>query len=303
MRDLLTFAECSPRELWREAGAVARSNSGVLFDSCCILNARCGGCSEDCRWCAQSHLSTARYTPHGLVGLSEALAVAADRSRRGIRRFSLVTSGRALSDADVDRLCLIYERLRAEVPIHLCLSAGLLGAGQLRRLRAAGCERYHCNVETAPSLFGRLCGTHTQADKLRTIEAARSAGMSVCSGLIVGMGETLAQRVELCEYLRDVVRPDSIPVNALVPIAGTGLAGRPSPALEEVRTMVALLRLTNPTAQIRLAGGRSQYPPEALLRCVESGADGAIVGDLLTTAGPRSFEEDREELRRAGYTL
>lgn len=278
-------------ELWREACALTKCVAQG-FDSCCIVNARSGGCSENCKWCAQARGSQATFERYPLLTTADILPLAQKRAQEGVGRFSIVTSGRALSEADVDHICETLNELREHVNIHRCLSAGLCNEQQLRKLKDAGLERYHCNLEAAPSFFDQVCTSHTQRDKLATLDAARNVGLELCCGFIFGMGESWRQRIELCQFIAERVKPASIPINALVPIPGTPLQGRTPPTLSDLRTMVAVARLTNPQAEVRLAGGRLHYPPDALLDCLRSGANGAIVGDLLTTAGPQSVDDD-----------
>lgn len=269
------------------------------FDSCSIINARSGRCPEDCKWCAQAarHLTGAQAYP--MVGRDVCMEMARANKRHGIRRFSLVTSGRALSDDELDAACGHFAEMKREGGLGLCASMGLLAPDQLRRLREAGVERYHCNLETAPSMFPTLCSTHTLADKLATMAAAREAGLEVCSGGIIGMGETMAQRVELALALRDL-DPVSIPINILIPIPGTPLEGAAPLTDEEVLHTVAIFRMVNPRAVIRFAGGRERISRQAQLRALRIGINGAIMGDMLTTLGS-AIAEDKEMISAAGY--
>ena len=235
-----------------------------------------------------------------LVGAREAVEEAAGNARKGVKRFSLVTSGRTLSDADTDRICAIYRRIGSEVSVSLCASLGLLNLEQMRRLKESGVRRYHCNLETAPSYFPKLCSTHTVAEKLRTIGWAREAGLEICSGGIIGMGESEEQRVEFAIALRQTGAV-SIPVNVLNPIPGTRLAGAPPLTDSEIVRAVAVMRILNPEAAIRLAGGRTRikHLEERLLQC---GVSALIVGDMLTTTGS-DIETDKRMFIRCGFEV
>ena len=180
-----------------------------------------------------------------------------------------------------------------------CGSLGLVSEADLAKLKAAGLKRLHCNLETAPSLFPSLCSTHTQAQKLETLRAARRLGMHICCGGIVGMGETDEQLVEFALTIRDVA-PDSIPVNFLHPIEGTPLGARGVPDPERAIDAVAILRLANPAPPLRFAGGRRDMTDETAAKCVHVGMNAGIAGPLLTTPGA-DFDDDRALAQAAGY--
>ncbi len=298
LADLTPAAEIA---LLEAAAEITERFGSKDFDSCSIINARSGHCSEDCKWCAQSaryHTGAAVYP---LVDRDTCMNSAAYNRERGIRRFSLVTSGRALSGRDLDTVCGYYRELSSAGGMGLCASMGLLNPESLRQLREAGVERYHCNLETAPSHFAKLCSSHSIEDKIATIEAARKAGMEICSGGIIGMGESREQRIEFALTLRKV-NPASIPINILSPIPGTPLENAAPLSDNDILTTIAIFRLIHPKAVLRFAGGRAAISREAQLKALRIGINGSIMGDLLTTIGSQ-IDEDIEMVESCGYNF
>lgn len=274
----------------------------LYFDTCSIINAKSGRCPEDCHWCAQSahyHTSTPVYP---LLPLETLVEGARQSERRGIGRYSFVTSGKSLSDADIERVCQAARVIRSECPqLSLCASAGLLTEAQFCRLREAGITRYHCNLESSSEHFSCLCSTHTREDKVRTLETARRAGLEICSGGIIGMGESMQERIELAFTLKDL-GVKSIPINILHPIPGTPLGEQPLLPEDEILRTVALFRLILPDAYLRLAGGAERLSPETLGRLYSCAINAAIMGDMLTTPGTR-LEDNFSLIRLSGYDL
>lgn len=269
------------------------------FDSCSIINARSGRCPENCKWCAQSaHWATGCDT-YPIIPEEECMTLARYNAAKGIRRFSLVTSGKAAKGKSLDAICSMLRRVTDETPMLTCASLGLLDLDDLRKVRQAGAVRYHCNLETAPSFFPSLCTTHTHADKIATIRAAREAGLEICSGGIIGMCETPRQRVEFALALRDI-EPVSIPINILIPIPGTPLADTPPLTEQEILTTIAIFRFVHPSIHLRFAGGRQKLSTEGQLRAMKIGINGGIVGDMLTTLGS-TIDNDKALIAKAGY--
>ncbi len=286
--------------LYQAANQIRRHFHGNHFDLCSIINAKSGNCSENCRFCAQSarhHTGVDTYT---VIAEDEAMAQARDNDQYGVHRISLVTSGRSLAPETVAELSHLFAKMAEETSMLFCASAGLLNEQIASDLYQAGVRRYHCNLEASKNYFPKVCTTHTWAEKVATLQLARNTGMSLCSGGIIGMGESMEDRLDMAFELRELeVR--SIPINILTAIPGTPLAELAPLSVDEVLTTVALYRFINPLAVIRMAGGRQQLGAEQY-RCFSAGANGAIVGNYLTTTGS-GIQGDLEQLSALGFTF
>ena len=285
--------------LCEAADEIRRKCCGNKIDKCSIINARSGRCGENCKWCAQSAHFKTGVEEYASVSEEDAMALAKYNESRGVERYSLVTSGRRVTAKEMPCFCEIYKQLRAQTGLHLCASMGLLGREELTMLRECGVERYHCNMETAPSYFPELCNTHTPDDKIRTIKIAKELGMSVCSGGIIGMGETMAQRIELAVTLREL-GGDSVPINILNPIPGTALENQPLISEDEIIRTVAAFRFILPSTPLRFAGGRARLSDAAQRRILRGGMNGVLMGDMLTTIGNR-IDQDNALFAELGF--
>lgn len=300
--EVYSLADVRDSSALREAAAeLTRKICRPHFESCSIVNARSGKCPENCKWCAQSaHFSTGCET-YDMVDETTCMEAARSNARRGVERFSLVASGKAVRGKALDEICRLLKKAKDETGIKTCASLGLMDEESLKALKEAGATRYHCNIETAPSHFATLCTTHTMKDKFRTIEAARRVGLDICSGGIIGMGESRRQRAEFALALRRA-RPCSIPLNILSPIPGTPLENIELISFDEILDTIAIFRFTHPATELRFAGGRARFTEDEQLRMMEVGINGGIVGTLLTTTASE-YDADKELARRAGLSF
>lgn len=288
-------------QLCEAADAVRAARCGNEIDTCSIVNARSGRCPEDCKWCAQSIRHNTGIQEYDIIPEKDLIYAVKANAGRGVKRFSMVTSGRRVTAAQIDRFCALYRKAAEQADIYLCASMGLLGKEELQKLKDAGVKRYHCNLETSASYFPSLCTTHTHEDKLRTIAAAREVGMEVCCGGIIGMGESMAQRLELAAEAREAGAA-SIPVNILQPIKGTPLEHQELIGEEEIIRSVALMKLVAPDCTLRFAGGRARLSAGSTARILRGGMNGALVGDMLTTIGNK-IDGDYKMFAEAGFSI
>lgn len=301
LEDLLKLAELPITDLVEAAHAVTVAKANNIFNFCAIINAKSGRCSENCHWCAQSKHYEGNCAIYPLLEADKIIEGALAAEHAGATRYSLVTSGRKLSAREVRETAAIVRELRKHTSLEICISAGLLTENEFRLLAQAGISRCHCNLETAESFFPQVCTSHSFSDKIKTLQAARNAGLEVCSGGIIGMGESREARIELALTLRELKVP-SIPINILEPIEGTPLAHIEKLSEEEIIRTVALFRLINPTAYLRFAGGRRRLSEKATEMALRAGINSAIAGDMLTTQGT-SVDKDKKLVRECGYQL
>ena len=286
--------------LWSMADEIRRHFMGNRFHLCSIINGRSGNCTENCRFCAQSARYRTGVETYETVDPDQAMTIARDNDAHGVDRLSLVTSGHSVDSKTLQQLAEIYSLIEQETSMDCCASMGFLDRDRAEQLAGMGVSRYHCNLEASKEFFPQVCTSHSWQQKVDTLQTARAAEMSLCSGGIIGMGETMNDRIDLALELRQL-DIKSIPINILTPIAGTPLADLQPLPLQEVLTTIAVFRFINPDAVIRMAGGRQQLGKEQY-RCFSAGANGAIVGNYLTTTGS-SIGHDLEQLQALGFTF
>ena len=270
-------------------------------DCCAIINARSGHCSEDCKFCAQSAYNKTGVEVYGLLPEEEIVAAAQKAKAAGAVRFSIVTSGRGQQEQeDFRKICKTLTRIKEEVKIEVCASLGILTKEQALALKEAGVTRFHSNIETAPSHFPAICSTHTYQDKMSTLEAARAAGIRVCSGGILGLNETPEQRVEMAMELKRL-GVDSVPLNILNPVKGSPFADNKPLTTWEILRSFAVFRFILPRALIRTAGGREVNLRDMQALALSGGLNGIMIGGYLTTGG-RDPHADKIMLQDLGRT-
>lgn len=288
-------------ELLEAADEIRKTVCGNGFDICTIVNGKCGRCSEDCKYCAQSsYYQTDCKETYPLLSAEELTEGAKHNERQGVLRYSIVTSGKRLSDQEVNQVCESIRKIKDETSIEVCVSFGLLDEEQFRRIKEAGASRVHCNLESSARYFPEVCTTHTYEEKIETLKAAKRAGLSICSGGILGLGESMEDRIDMVLTAREL-GVKSIPVNLLNPIPGTPYEKRKPLSNEEACRCVAVFRFLIPDASVRLAGGRGLMEDKGEA-CFRSGANAAISGDMLTTAGI-TVEKDMEMIHRLGFEV
>ena len=270
-------------ELKKSASKITSHFFKEAIELCCISNGKCGKCSENCKFCSQSRYYNTEIQQSVLKSVDEFFKEAQANDRRGVHRFSIVTAGVRLSKAELKTIAQAYKKITSELKISCCGSLGLLDYDDFVMLKESGLKRYHNNLETSPNFFKEICTTHTMKQKEDTIALAKKAGLEICSGCILGMGESVEDRVDIALELRKL-QVDSTPINILNPIKGTPLENRPTVHPDEVRRTIALFRHVLPKTVLRLAGGRLIIQ-KYFTDLYKYGINAEITGDMLTTAG------------------
>lgn len=297
--EAMTLAEADLDELCQAADEIRKHFCGNVFDICSCINVKGGKCSEDCKFCPQScYNDKVEVKPHTLIGSDQMLEEAAYMAQKGVVRCDLVSSGRRLPKDDVRKIVQDIERIRKETGIAVCCSFGLLDREDCKMLRKAGITRLHNNLESSRTFFTGVCSSHSTDDKMATLRAARAAGLTLCSGCLINLGESMEDRIELALMEREL-GVKSIPVNVLNPIKNSPFEDQKPMTNEEFCRTVAVFRFLLPDASIRLAAGRV-FIEDHGKRALSSGANAAITGDFLMTGG-MSIDSDMAMAKELGY--
>jgi len=276
-------------DLFTLANRVRDKFQGNKVDLCSIINAKSGNCPEDCTFCAQSAHSNTTAEVYSLQSKEKIMNAAQSAHKNGVKRFCIVTSGKQLSANELSEICSVISDIR-ELGLLPCATLGMLDVDEMRKLKDAGLYRYHHNLETSESFFSEICTTHTFQDKIRTINNAKSLGLSICSGGLFGLGESWEDRIDMAIAIRGI-GVDSVPVNFFTPVRGTPLEDSDMLNPMEALKIIAIYRLILPECQIRVCGGRPQTLRDLGSQIFLAGASGLLTGDYLTTSGRQTIDD------------
>jgi len=284
------------------ANKIRRKYFGDKIKVCSIVPGRLGGCDQDCAFCAQSvRYDTAVQKKARFLSDEEILAGAAQADKNGVANFAIVYSGRTISEAELARIERLVRRIRNEYDLGVCVSLGMITAEQAKRLVRAGVSRYNHNLETSKRHFPSIVTTHNYADRIRTIEAAKEAGLGICAGGIFGIGETEADRVDMALELRRL-GVDTVPMNFLHPIEGTPLGRAETLRPMQILRIIAIFRFILPKTNLKIAGGRVLNLRDLQSWMFYAGATSILSGDYLTTTG-RAVAQDMQMLADLGLEV
>ena len=263
-----------------------------------LLSVKTGGCPEDCSYCSQSAKNGAALSASKLMQVERVLSEARRAKAAGATRYCMGAAWRAPKDRDMAAIEAMVQGVRA-LGMETCMTLGMLSDNQVLRLKQAGLDYYNHNIDTSPEYYGKVITTHTLSDRLRTLEAVREAGIKVCCGGIIGMGETREDRISMLALLADLEpQPESVPINQLIPIPGTPLADAPPVDPFELVRTIAVARLALPRSYVRLSAGRGQMSDELQALCFYAGANSLFYGEKLLTADNPDVAHDDELLAR-----
>ncbi|MDD4202272.1 MAG: biotin synthase BioB [Candidatus Omnitrophica bacterium] len=261
-------------------------------ETCSIINAKSGRCSEDCAYCAQSSHHKCEIDVYPLKSIAEIFEHAKKVNDNGVDRFSIVTSGNTVNEHDFNIICVAIEKIKKNMDVKLCCSLGAISFEQMKKLKNIGVTRYHHNIETSPRYYSSIVTTHNIAQRIDTIKKAKKAGLEVCSGGIIGMGENMEDRIDMALLLKEL-DVNSISLNILMPIKGTKIYGIEPIQAEEVIRTIAIWRIILEHRTVRLCAGREMFLKDKQIEAFLSGASGLMVGGYLTMKGD-PLEKDKK---------
>jgi biotin synthase len=289
--------------LWRAQAVHRQANPGYRVQLASLLSVKTGGCEEDCAYCPQSMHNSSDVTGRPELEVEPVLARARAAKEAGAHRFCMGWAWRDIRDGAPFEAMLSMVRGVRELGMEACVTAGMLTDSQAERLAEAGLTSYNHNLDTSPEHYDRIITTRTFQERLETLQRVRRAGISMCCGGIIGMGETLTDRASLLQVLAAMnPHPESVPINALVAVEGTPLEEQPEVDPLELVRMVAVARILMPYSRVRLSAGRETMSQEAQVLALLAGADSIFYGDTLLTTGNPDVAADQELLAAAGVT-
>jgi biotin synthase len=301
--ELVELYNLSVEELIEKSSQITKENFKEEVEFCSIISAKTGKCQENCKYCSQSSHNQAKIEVHPLISVEEVENAAKSAKENGATRFCVVTSGRKPENEDFNKIIDMIKKVSSIEGLHACCSLGILDEEQVKQLKEAGLERYNHNLNTSKSNHDNICTTHNFEDRVKTVKLIQKHGIEACTGVIIGMGETREQRIEMALELAEL-NPKSVPVNFLNPIEGTPMAEiKEEITEEEILKTLAIFRIILPKSLIRYAGGRAtKFSKEYQLMGIKAGVNALLVGNYLTTTGIKP-EEDMELLEKSGMAL
>ena len=289
-KNQLVFLESSLGELIAQANKIRREFIGRKLELCSILNAKSGSCSEDCKFCAQSHKYKLNTPVYPLKTKQEIVAAAVRAKAIGAQKFGIVTSGNRLTPRELDIIVSAIVEIKNTLDISICGSLGALTRADLEKLKQAGLTRYHHNLETSRNFYPQIVSSHSFEERVATVKAAKEAGLEVCSGGIIGMGETWQDRLDLAYLLREL-NVDSVPINFLIPIKGTPLGNLQPINYEDALRALCIFRIILKDKVVKIAAGRETVLKDCQAQGFMAGANGMIIGGYLTVQGQELSQE------------
>lgn len=272
------------------------------IEFCSLINARNGKCSQNCKYCAQSSHYRTHIDSYPLVKIEEVRKAALDAKSHKASRFAIVTSGKTPDESDFDKMLEMIKEINKIEGLNSCASIGILNEEQAKKLAQSGLKRFHHNINTAKSYYPEVCTTHTWQDRLDTCKLVKKYGMELCCGVILGMGESVEQRVEMALELAEI-QPNSIPINILMPIPETPFENYLDKIDEEnVLRTLAMFKIANPNSILRFCGGRMRLSEENQRKALNTCVEGIMVGNYLTTIG-KNPDDDIKTVEELGKTI
>lgn len=301
--NFLKLYEKPLEELLEISKDITHENFSNKVEACSIISARTGACSENCKYCAQSSHNHADIEFQPILDVETVKKAALSAKENGATRFSIVTSGRRPSDKDFEVILDMVRAVTSIEGLECCASLGILTETQMKQLKEAGLRRFHHNINTSENYHKFICTTHTFEDRINTVKLVQKYGMEVCCGVIIGMGETREDRVDMALTLKEL-NPESVPMNILCPIKGTPLENYGDKINEEeILKTICIFRIILPNAVLRYAGGRTTRLSEENQKLgIIAGINSVLVGNYLTTAGSKS-EDDKKMLEELGMVM
>lgn len=301
--ELLKLYEMPLEDLIDISHKITLENFDNTVEACSIISAKTGECSENCKYCSQSKHNHAKIECHPLMDVETVKKAALSAKENGATRFCIVTSGRVPTGEDFEKILEMIREVASIDGLHCCASLGLLSEEQIMRIKEAGVERYNHNINTSENYHSHICTTHKFEDRVRTVKTIQKHGIEACCGVIIGMGETREDRVDMALSLREL-NPKTVPINFLNPIKGTPLEGYEDKIdEEEILKTICIFRIALPHALLRYAGGRTTRLSKYNQKIgVIAGVNSLLVGNYLTTCGSKA-DEDKQMLKELDLVM